>query len=159
MYVRFGLRSENHFRRQWLQHFSGVSFAVVQKTSMQRRFVWETTAQFAFVASPPGNGFDCHRTWEALILGCIVIVQNSSVRTACMEQHPDFVSTFKRESVSLRRRPRHGLTKVLPWQVAMNSMYEDLAVAIVNDVREGQCAQAVLFACVALCCFKMAFKF
>ena len=105
MDVRFGLRSENHFRRQWLQHFSGVSFAVVQKTSMQRRFVWETTAQFAFVASPPGNGFDCHRTWEALILGCIVIVQNSSVRTACME-HSDFVSTFKRESVSLRRRPR-----------------------------------------------------
>ena len=41
----------------------------------------------------------------------------------------------------------------------MNSMYEDLAVAIVNDVREGQCAQAVFFACVALCCFKMAFKF
>ena len=74
-------------------------------------------------------------------------------------QHPDFVSTFKRESVSLRRRPRHGLTKVLPWQVAMNSMYEDLAVAIVNGVREGQCAQAVFFACVALCCFKMAFKF
>jgi hypothetical protein len=27
-----------------------------------------------FVISPPGNGIDCHRTWEALYMGCIPIV-------------------------------------------------------------------------------------
>ncbi len=27
-----------------------------------------------FVASPRGNGLDCHRTWEALYIGCIPIV-------------------------------------------------------------------------------------
>jgi len=27
-----------------------------------------------FVISPPGNGIDCHRTWEALYVGCIPIV-------------------------------------------------------------------------------------
>jgi hypothetical protein len=27
-----------------------------------------------FVISPPGNGIDCHRTWESLYLGCIPIV-------------------------------------------------------------------------------------
>lgn len=27
-----------------------------------------------FVLSPPGNGIDCHRTWESLYLGCIPIV-------------------------------------------------------------------------------------
>lgn len=32
-----------------------------------------------FVVSPPGNGIDCHRTWEALALGAIPIVQNSSL--------------------------------------------------------------------------------
>ena len=76
---RAHIRGHNPTRRKWLRHLSGVSFAVVQNKSMERRFVWETTAQYAFVASPPGNGFDCHRTWEALVLGCIVIVQNSSV--------------------------------------------------------------------------------
>jgi hypothetical protein len=30
-----------------------------------------------FVLSPPGNGLDCHRTWEALCLGCIPIVRAS----------------------------------------------------------------------------------
>ena len=30
-----------------------------------------------FVLSPPGNGFDCHRTWEAIYLGCIPIVKKA----------------------------------------------------------------------------------
>jgi len=30
-----------------------------------------------FVLSPHGNGLDCHRTWEALCLGCIPIVRTS----------------------------------------------------------------------------------
>ena len=30
-----------------------------------------------FVISPPGNGIDCHRTWESLILGNIVLLQSS----------------------------------------------------------------------------------
>jgi hypothetical protein len=35
-------------------------------------------AGYAFVASPPGNGVDCHRTWEALYLGVIPIVHRST---------------------------------------------------------------------------------
>jgi len=33
--------------------------------------------QFGLVASPPGNGEDCHRTWEALYLGVAPIVKKS----------------------------------------------------------------------------------
>jgi hypothetical protein len=31
-----------------------------------------------FVMSPEGVGMDCHRTWEALLLGCIPVVKKSS---------------------------------------------------------------------------------
>jgi hypothetical protein len=34
---------------------------------------------YAFVASPFGGGPDCHRTWEALILGCIPIIKSSGL--------------------------------------------------------------------------------
>jgi len=34
----------------------------------------ERMSQNKFVLSPPGNGIDCHRTWEALYVGCIPIV-------------------------------------------------------------------------------------
>ncbi len=34
-------------------------------------------SKYAFVASPPGNGLDCHRTWEAMYLRCIPVVKRS----------------------------------------------------------------------------------
>ena len=34
-------------------------------------------SRYSFVASPPGNGLDCHRTWEAMYLGCVPIVLRS----------------------------------------------------------------------------------
>lgn len=36
-------------------------------------------AQSKFVISPHGNGLDCHRTWEALLMGSIPIVKTSSL--------------------------------------------------------------------------------
>lgn len=36
-------------------------------------------AQSKFVLSPRGNGVDCHRTWEALLMGAIPVVRTSSV--------------------------------------------------------------------------------
>jgi hypothetical protein len=33
--------------------------------------------RYRFVLSPRGNGLDCHRTWEALLAGCIVITRTS----------------------------------------------------------------------------------
>jgi hypothetical protein len=42
-----------------------------------RKTTWIKQISYAFVLSPHGNGLDCHRTWEALILGCIPIVKKS----------------------------------------------------------------------------------
>jgi len=44
-----------------------------------RDICWENMVQCAFVLSPHGNGLDCHRTWEALCLGCIPIVKTSGL--------------------------------------------------------------------------------
>lgn len=40
---------------------------------------WRMHADFAFEASPQGNGMDCFRTWEALALGTVPIVRTSSL--------------------------------------------------------------------------------
>jgi hypothetical protein len=37
----------------------------------------EEMAHFKFTLSPPGNGLDCYRTWEALLVGSIPIVKSS----------------------------------------------------------------------------------
>ena len=35
---------------------------------------WEKMTKYSFILSPFGIGMDCHRTWEALCLGCIPII-------------------------------------------------------------------------------------
>jgi hypothetical protein len=35
----------------------------------------KSMSNYLFIASPRGNGIDCHRTWEALLMGCIPIVE------------------------------------------------------------------------------------
>lgn len=44
-----------------------------------RDVCWKNMVQYAFVISPHGNGLDCHRTWEALCLGCIPIIKTSGL--------------------------------------------------------------------------------
>ena len=45
------------------------------KVSKEETYI--NQSKYSFVLSPLGHGMDCHRTLEALILGCIVIVQTS----------------------------------------------------------------------------------
>ena len=50
-----------------------------EKTFKTRKESFITQSKFAFVISPHGNGLDCHRTWEALVLGNIPIVKTSGI--------------------------------------------------------------------------------
>jgi len=50
-----------------------------QRNFLRRLWLWQEKTRYAFVISPHGNGLDCHRTWESLALGCIVIVKRSSL--------------------------------------------------------------------------------
>jgi len=52
-----------------------------EPNKINRLATWIKQVDYAFVISPPGNGYDCHRTWEALILGCIPIVKKSAIDT------------------------------------------------------------------------------
>jgi hypothetical protein len=45
-----------------------------QKSSREHR---KLLMSYSFIASPPGNGLDTHRCWEAMYLGCIPVVLKS----------------------------------------------------------------------------------
>ena len=50
-----------------------------EPTKVTRDICWKNMVKYAFVVSPHGNGLDCHRTWEALALGCIPIMKSSGI--------------------------------------------------------------------------------
>ena len=45
----------------------------------------EIAKDYMFIASPPGNGLDCHRTWEAMYMGCVPIVEDNSMNRRFFE--------------------------------------------------------------------------
>jgi len=61
----------------------GVPFAeCVDKESGTRQYyssmraVYHRNSRYRFALSPPGNGMDCHRTWEAMYLGIVPVVKS-----------------------------------------------------------------------------------
>jgi hypothetical protein len=63
------------------------SVCFFEPTSVPRQSTWTRQAECMFVVSPEGAGVDCHRTWEALMLGCIPIVKRNAISTL-FEQLP-----------------------------------------------------------------------
>jgi len=73
LYVNFEVSTNPELRGPLLDALRDKPSAVMG----QRRPYFDylaDMAQWRFCASPPGNGVDCHRTWEALYLGVIPIV-------------------------------------------------------------------------------------
>src|SRR6266403_971561 len=50
---------------------------VFQSRPLPRKQLWRKWGEYAFVLSPHGRGLDCHRTWEALACGHLVLVPSS----------------------------------------------------------------------------------
>mmetsp|Transcript_48498 Transcript_48498/g.97573 ORF Transcript_48498/g.97573 Transcript_48498/m.97573 type:complete len:596 (+) Transcript_48498:53-1840(+) len=86
--VNFG--NTHPSRRKVWDHFCGKSspnkhFATCSVKSQQNNVrgnphlvtYYRKVASHKFVAAPRGNGWDTHRLWEALYLGCVPIVESS----------------------------------------------------------------------------------
>ena len=54
----------------------------IESEELNRSELWRRHGNYSFVISPPGHGLDCHRTWEALALGCIPITLAPMITSA-----------------------------------------------------------------------------
>jgi hypothetical protein len=66
----------NNSRQQAIQQIP-PNLIFYEPSNISIEQTWTNQSKYSFVISPHGNGLDCHRTWEALILGCVVIVKTS----------------------------------------------------------------------------------
>lgn len=67
----------SHDRQQIAEILKETNVVTLTEMPMPREDLWALKTRYWFSASPHGRGLDCHRTWEDLILGCIVIVKTS----------------------------------------------------------------------------------
>lgn len=67
----------NETRTSIAEGLRDKSFIDFLEQPIARRELWKKKGVYAFSISPFGAGMDCHRTWEDLVLGMIVIVRTS----------------------------------------------------------------------------------
>jgi hypothetical protein len=65
--------------RQECLEKSEKSVCLYETHAVPRDSTWQRQAECMFVLSPEGAGMDCHRTWEALLLGCIPIIKRNAL--------------------------------------------------------------------------------
>jgi hypothetical protein len=51
----------------------------ISNIDMNSNLYFETLPNYKFVISPEGNGIDCHRHYEALMAGCIPIIEDNEI--------------------------------------------------------------------------------
>ena len=69
--------------------------------SWTRREYRDVLKQTCFVISPPGNGPDCHRTWEALYMGAVPVVLRQHLAQSLYQEMPILVVERYEEFVEM----------------------------------------------------------
>lgn len=75
----FALNTKHSYDRRDAINNISKNLIIYEKLKTTRLNTWMNQIKYTFVISPHGGGYDCHRTWEALVLGCIVIVKTSKL--------------------------------------------------------------------------------
>jgi len=77
IYVNFSISNDRFGDRELSLKSINPKILSINNKFIKRTKNWENMINYAFVLSPAGVGLDCHRTWEALCLGCIPIIKKS----------------------------------------------------------------------------------
>ena len=77
IFTNFHLNINSPTRERFYKELKASKLFFFQEKPLSRIETWKIQKKYNFVFSPAGVGMDCHRTWEALILGCIPIVETS----------------------------------------------------------------------------------
>ena len=78
LYLNINPHTHASIREQAIQLFTDKSFCYKTAPKPWTEYLLDL-ASSKFVLSPRGNGLDCHRTWEALLMGSIPIVTSSTL--------------------------------------------------------------------------------
>lgn len=78
LYMNFSVNTYAQERQFVYDLFKNKSFCTNATRRSATQYL-KDLLHHQFVLSPRGNGLDCHRTWEALLMGCYPIVRSSQL--------------------------------------------------------------------------------
>jgi hypothetical protein len=91
VFSSFSVSTNFEERSELLQLLKKYGVDFVAPTLKPRTYRKEVLGS-QFVLSPPGNGIDCHRTWEAIYLGAIPVVLKSCLHESLVNSFPIYAT-------------------------------------------------------------------
>jgi len=73
----FNLKTNINKRLECYRYMNACEAADELEQPLNSRLYRLRVKEYMLIASPPGNGPDCHRTWEAMYMNCVPIVENN----------------------------------------------------------------------------------
>ncbi len=73
--VDFATSSNSNLRKSFIKANKDNCFVDILSARISQPELWKMYRRYRWVVSLPGNGLDCHRTWEAAYLGAKVLVR------------------------------------------------------------------------------------
>lgn len=107
-YVNF-LFSPNKERARARRALKYKPFVVYERQHVSTEATWKNQGACSFVISPPGNGADCHRTWEALVLGCVPVVTQNFLEHLYRDLPVMIVRSWREVTASSLERFKTGM--------------------------------------------------
>lgn len=78
LYVNFRTHTNMKARNKVLEYFKTKPFCTVATPKPWSTYLIDMSYS-KFILSPPGNGFDCHRAWEALLMNSIPVMISTPI--------------------------------------------------------------------------------
>lgn len=79
LYINFKAQNNPQARDHVLDYFKDKPFCFFSEPIKPWKEYLLDIAESQFVLSPPGNGLDCYRAWEALLFGRIPVMMTTSI--------------------------------------------------------------------------------
>jgi len=76
VYMNFNIKNNTAERESLHERLKSKRWVILDEKVPFKTYLHNASLS-KYVLSPPGNGIDCHRTWEALYLGAVPIVKES----------------------------------------------------------------------------------
>lgn len=113
--IDFESSSVSPVRGETIETAQSSSFFYKLPKRLDQFELWDCYREVHIVVSPRGGGLDCHRTWEALWFGCVVVVITDGIESL-FENVPNVVyvrNVSELEEVELLKR-RCADAKIAP---------------------------------------------
>lgn len=131
VYLNWSLNT-NPVRKKLMAYFEHKHFCYRAESKAHLAYL-EEMKQYRYVLCPPGNGQDCHRFWEALLVGSIPIVQHSFLDDLYSELPVIFVHDWNEVTPDFLETE---YKKVKNKKFNMNKIYIQYWFDLINDCKQ-----------------------